>query len=230
MISLRRAAGDGVGDGGFDELDPPQLAGARGERERDRADAAVEVVDALPALQGGVLGDDPVEQLGHLGVGLEEGLGGDAQVELAEALGQLGLAPDELGLAAGGGLGGALRARPEHAAEALAELALPARAASPSGSSVPSVVTRRICSLPVLRPSRTTRLRRRTRPSGAGAGALARSPSTAGGRRPRLGPRSQADSPSAATPVEHELRARLPISEASRQSLMAVTCLAPAEA
>ncbi len=132
---MRRVAGEEVGvcdlvaarardrvrDGLLDELDAPQLAGARRERERDRADPRVEVVHALPALQRGVLGDDPVQQLGHLGVGLEERLGGDAQIELAEALGQLRLAPHELGLAAGGRLGDAARARPQHAGEALAE-------------------------------------------------------------------------------------------------------------
>ena len=89
VISLRPRARDRVGDRLLDELDAPQLARARGERERDRADPAVQVVHALPALQRGVLGGHPVQQLGHLGVGLEERLGGDAQVELAEALGQL---------------------------------------------------------------------------------------------------------------------------------------------
>ena len=117
VTSLRRARGDRVGDRLLDQLDPPQLARARGERQRDRADAAVEVVHALPALQRGVLGDDAVQQLGHLGVRLKERLRGDPQIELAQALGQLGLAPHELGLAAGGGLGEAARARPQDAAE-----------------------------------------------------------------------------------------------------------------
>ena len=115
-------AGDRVGDGLLEQLDPPQLARARGERERDRADPRVQVVHALPALQRRVLGDHAVQQLGHLGVRLEERLGGDQQVELAQALGQLGLAPHQLGLATGGRLGEAVRARPQHAAEALAEL------------------------------------------------------------------------------------------------------------
>ena len=66
---------DGVGDGLLDELDAPQLAGARGERQRDRADAAVEVVEALPALERRELAGDAVEPLGHLGVRLEERLG-----------------------------------------------------------------------------------------------------------------------------------------------------------
>ena len=38
VIPLRARARDRVGDGRLDELDAPQLAGARGERQRDRAD------------------------------------------------------------------------------------------------------------------------------------------------------------------------------------------------
>ena len=86
--AVRRVAGEEVGVGDrvaprardrvrdrlLDQLDPPQLAGARRERERDRADPRVQVVHALPALQRGVLADHAVEQLGHLGVRLEERL------------------------------------------------------------------------------------------------------------------------------------------------------------
>ena len=112
LVALR--ARDRVGDGLLHQLDPPQLAGARRQAERDRADARVEVVDALPALQAGVLHGVAVHALGHLGVGLKERLGRDAQVELAHALGQPQLAPDELGLPSRGRLGEAARARPQH--------------------------------------------------------------------------------------------------------------------
>ena len=98
LVAPRR--GDRVGDRRLDDLDPPDLAGARREPHRDRADPAVEVEDPLEAAQRRALGGDPVEHLGHLGVGLEERLGGDPQVELAELLGQVFVAPDELGLAA----------------------------------------------------------------------------------------------------------------------------------
>src|SRR6202034_2929426 len=57
------------------------------------------------------------KHLGHLGVGLEEGFGGDAQVKLAQALGQFRLAPDKLGLATGGGLRERGGACPQHTAE-----------------------------------------------------------------------------------------------------------------
>jgi hypothetical protein len=46
-----------------------------GERQRDRADPAVEVDHALLAVQPRQLGGGGVEALGHLGVRLEEGVG-----------------------------------------------------------------------------------------------------------------------------------------------------------
>ncbi len=55
VTSLRRAPAIASATASLDELDPPQLARARRERERDRADAAVEVVHPLPALERGVL-------------------------------------------------------------------------------------------------------------------------------------------------------------------------------
>jgi hypothetical protein len=67
-------------------------------------DAAEQVVDALPALQAGVVGRQPVEALGHLGVGLEEGVGADAKAQPAELLLDGLGAVQDLGDAAGGGL------------------------------------------------------------------------------------------------------------------------------
>ena len=71
----------GVGDASAiasSTISRPQISPARGcQRQADRADAAEEVVDALPALQARVLGGDAVELLGHLGVRLEERVGRD---------------------------------------------------------------------------------------------------------------------------------------------------------
>ena len=76
---------DRVGDRRLDDLDADHLARAGGEREADRADAAVEVEDALVAAQLRELGGDLVQPLGHLGVGLEERLRADQEVEAARA-------------------------------------------------------------------------------------------------------------------------------------------------
>ena len=65
---------------------------------------AVEVEDLLVPAQAGVLERDAVELLGHLGVGLEERLGRDQEVEVVEALGQLRRARQQRGLAAVGAL------------------------------------------------------------------------------------------------------------------------------
>ena len=47
--------GDGVGDRLLDDLQAPDLAGARRHGQPDRADPAEEVEDALPALEARVL-------------------------------------------------------------------------------------------------------------------------------------------------------------------------------
>ena len=65
----------------------PQISPAsRGHRQADRADAAEEVEDALAPGQSGELRRDPVEALGHLGVGLEERAVGHLELEAAELL------------------------------------------------------------------------------------------------------------------------------------------------
>ena len=76
----------GVFDRLGDDLQSPDLAGRAGHRQADRADAAEEVEDALAAGQAGELRRHPVEALGHLGVGLEEGAVGHLEVEAAELL------------------------------------------------------------------------------------------------------------------------------------------------
>ena len=115
-----------------------------GHRQPDRADPAVEVEEPLAAAEAGELGGDPVEALGHLGVGLEEGVVGDLQVEPAELLAQALLA-DRAGRAVG-----PARVALDHGVEV-------DRAASAKRA---EEVTSRVWIWPVRRPSRTTRLRR----------------------------------------------------------------------
>ena len=71
---VRLGVGLGVGDRGGDRLHSPDLAGVGRHREADRADPAEQVEEPLVAAQGRVLAGDPVEQLGGLGVGLQEGV------------------------------------------------------------------------------------------------------------------------------------------------------------
>ena len=113
VTSLRRAFSIASRDGRLDQLDADHLARPAGEREPDRADAAVEVVDALVAAQAGVLDGQLVQPLGHLGVGLEERLGRDQEVEVADLVVQLRAAGEQHGLAALGGLAEPLGLRPE---------------------------------------------------------------------------------------------------------------------
>ena len=108
-----------------------------------------------------------VELLGHLGVGLEERLGGDEELEAAELLAQLRDAGQQGGLAARRALAELILA-----ASRTGRRSRPRRSASRCRAR-PREVTRRTCSSPVRRPSRTTRLR----------------------RKPRCARRSQADSP-----------------------------------
>ena len=148
---------DRVGDGALDDLDADDLARAARQRQPDRADAAVEVVDALVAAQPGHLDRDAVELLGHLGVGLEERLGGDQELEVAEALAQLRRAGEQLRLAALRALAEARGLGPEQARRSGPRRSARRRPACPGE------VTRRTWNSPVRRPSRTTRLRRKPR-------------------------------------------------------------------
>ena len=73
-------------DGLLRDLDTPDRERVGGEREPDRPDAAVEVVDALLARQLRVLAREPVEPFGHRGVRLEEGVRADPEAQAAELL------------------------------------------------------------------------------------------------------------------------------------------------
>ena len=99
-IPLRSALRSASATASGTDLDPPDLAGARRQGKRDRPDAAEEVEYALVARQGRVLGGDPVEALGHLGVGLQEGGVGDREAKPDELLGEV-LVPEDPGRALG---------------------------------------------------------------------------------------------------------------------------------
>ena len=118
-MPLALGVGDRVGDGVLDDLDADDLARVEREREADRADPAVEVVDALAAGQPGELGGRRVEPLGHLGVRLEEGLGRDLEAQGVAAELELLLdrlrALEQLVLAVARGLGNALGLGPDDA-------------------------------------------------------------------------------------------------------------------
>ena len=234
MISLRRAAAIASATASSTSS-IPHSSPARGASVSAIVPIpAVEVVHALPALQRRVLDDDLVQQLGHLGVRLEERLGGDPQVELAEALGQLGLAPHQLGLAARGRLREAARARPQHAGEALAErlaqrLRQRARlelavgrddadlqlAGAPAFAHDEVAQARAPVRIGAHRPALDRPVRRRFASLGSASATLAR---------------SHAVSPWARHQPSATSRARLPRSEASRQSSIATTALPPAGA
>ena len=76
---------DRVRDGLLDHLDAPHLTGLQRQRERDRADPAEQVEHLLATGEPGEVARHPVEHLGHLGVGLEEGLGGDPEPQAVAA-------------------------------------------------------------------------------------------------------------------------------------------------
>ena len=95
------------------DLEAPDLARPARHRQADRADAAEEVEDPLGPGQPGELRRHPVEPLGHLGVGLEERLGGDADRQTAELLLIALDTRQQLCLAAGGGLGDAVEPGPQ---------------------------------------------------------------------------------------------------------------------
>ena len=186
--------GDRVRDRLLDDLQAPHLAGARGHGQPDRPDPAEEVEDALPALQARVLARDAVEPLGHLRVRLEERVGADAEAQPADLL------LDRLGR----------RAAPRRRRPAVVSADARARASRPgcrrprprpgrSGPAGRREVTRRTCSSPVRRPSRTTTLRSSpscVRRSQARRPALA-APGDAPPRARRCRARRRAGSPSA---------------------------------
>src|SRR5262249_39565537 len=61
-----------TGDRLLGDLDAPNRQRVTGEREADRPDPAVQVVDALLARQAGELARELVEALGHRGVRLKK--------------------------------------------------------------------------------------------------------------------------------------------------------------
>src|SRR5205809_73108 len=79
----------------FGDFHAPHGQRPRGERQPDRPDSAVEVVDRLAAGQRGVLGGDRVEPFRHRGVGLQERARADAEAEAAEHLLDRVVAPEE---------------------------------------------------------------------------------------------------------------------------------------
>ena len=148
---------DRAGDGLLAHLDAPDRERVGGEREPDRADPAVEVVDRLVALDGGRLARELVEALGHAGVGLQERVGADAETQAEQLLLDRLLAPEQRR-----GQVRDLRRRVVdrpvdrahlgEAAERVDELV--------ALEALPGAVTSMTSTWPVLRPSRTTRWRR----------------------------------------------------------------------
>ena len=231
MISLSARVLDRVGDGGLDELDADDLARPRGEREADRADAAVEVEDALAAAQPGGLGGVAVEHLGHLRVGLEERLGRDQEAQVAELLVQLRRAGEQRRLAA-------LRALAEPRGLGPEQARRRRRASiSASASSLPGEVTSRTWSWPVRRPSRTTRLRRKPccvrrsqapRPCRAQLGQhlLARGVGALGGEH-AVGQREDLVEAAGRVEAAHQLAVRRPRRRSTRACCGSATARAP---
>ena len=88
-------------------------------RVRQDGEVAVPGCDIRRFLQLGPVQDPraqaPAEEVGHHGVGLEEGLGGHLQLEPRDLLEDVGRAGHELRLAACRGLAHAAGARPEQA-------------------------------------------------------------------------------------------------------------------
>ena len=142
VISLRRAPRDRVGDGLLDELDPPQLAGARGERERDRADPAVEVVDALPALAARRTRRRSRTARSAISVFVWKNASGEIRRSSSPSRSGSSASPhDQLGLAAGGRLGERGRERVHSTPCRLSPSPSASAAASAPASSSPSLVT-----------------------------------------------------------------------------------------
>ena len=85
-----------AGDRLLRDLDPPHSQRVAREREPDRADAAVEVVDGLAPGQRGGLARERVEPLGHRACSSEGTRSGDAEAQAAQLLLDRLLAPEEL--------------------------------------------------------------------------------------------------------------------------------------
>ena len=92
----------------LDDLDADHLPGAPGQRERDGADAGVEVPHDLLAGQARLLDGELVEALAHRGVGLQERAGRDAQPQPEQLLGEPVAAGDQRRRQPGRDLGQAL--------------------------------------------------------------------------------------------------------------------------
>ena len=69
-----------------DDLDANHASRGAGQREPDRARAAVQVPDRLAAGQPGLLDRVAIEHVGHLAVGLQERARRDAQAQAADLL------------------------------------------------------------------------------------------------------------------------------------------------
>ncbi len=171
----------------------PHSSPARAASERpDGADAAVEVVQALPALERGELGGDAVEPLGHLGVRLEERLRRDREAQPSDLLVDPLVARQEHRAPAARGLADPVGPRPQQAVARHGVDEAVARRSRPGGW---ARISRTPIS-PVRRPSRTTRLR--SSPVCAAAvervEAAARAPTRARPRAPRCRARMRAGS------------------------------------
>ena len=102
----------------LDDLDADHAACGARQREADRAGAAVQVPDDLAAGQRGLLDRVVVEEVGHLGVGLQERAGGDAQAQAADLLLEPGAPEERARRNAAGDLGDAVVDRVQHADDA----------------------------------------------------------------------------------------------------------------
>ena len=156
-ISLSARVLDRVGDGRLDDLHADDLARPAGQRQADRADAAVEVVDALVAAQRRALGRDARRaarpsrcwsgRTPRARSGTRSSPSSLAQLRRAGRA-AASRRPAVLSPRPGG-------LRPEQA------LAAGRRRSARRRRSLPGEVTRRTWNSPVRRPSRTTRLRRK---------------------------------------------------------------------